>query len=130
MFDRYIIVDNSLRNVSEGDTVTGFAIDVRCGYYRRLILSMVEDLVVTVDGVEQPREQLRLTVAGGTFSLDEMRSEFVRAWEFGDIATLTVLREGGLTPGSHEIGLAESLRISYLPFPHTPATVQTQEIAA
>jgi hypothetical protein len=130
MFDPYIIVDDSLRNVRDGDDVIGFAFEARCGYYRRLILSMVEDLAVTVDGVPQPRGAVRLTVAGRTYSLDELSSEFTAAWEFGDPATVTVLSAGGLTVGSHEIGLAERLRISYLPGPHTPSTVQVQEVAA
>lgn len=130
MFDPYIIVENSLRNVRDGDDVVGFAFEARCGYYRRLILSMVEDLAVTVDGVPQPREAVRLTVEGRTYTLDDLRGEFVAAWEFGEPATVTVMAEGGLAPGAHELGLSERLRISYLPGPHTPSTVQTQAVAA
>lgn len=130
MFDSYIIVENTLRNVREGDAVVGFAFEARCGYYRRLILSMVEELDVTIDGVAQPRDAVRLTVADRTFSLDELRHEYRLAWEFGEPATITVLSDGGLPPGDHEIGLAERLRISYLPVPHAPATVQIQTVSA
>lgn len=128
MFDPYIIVPDSLRNVQiEGED--GFAFEARCGYYRRLILSMVENLAVTVDGVPQPRAAVRLTVDGRTYSLDQMRGEFQAAWEFGDPATITVVGRA-LSPGAHQLGLSETLRISYLPGPHTPSTVQTQEVAA
>ena len=124
MFDRYIIVEDSLRNV-EG----GFAFDARCGYYRRLILSMVEELEVTVDGEPVERERVRLRVGDRDWSLEEMREEFAVAWEFGEPARLTVLGPP-LSVGTHRLGLAESLRISYLPGPHTPATSQLQEVAA
>lgn len=124
MFDRYIIVEDTLRNVEDG-----FAFEARCGYYRRLILSMVEDLEVSVDERPVERERIRLRVAGRDWSLDEMRGEFTAAWEFGEPATLSV-RGPALAPGTHRIGLAERLRISYLPGPHTPATTQEQEVAA
>jgi hypothetical protein len=41
----------------------------------------------------------------------------VARWEFGDVATVTVLRPGGLSPGEHRIELIEDLRVSYMPFP-------------
>ncbi|MFD1715445.1 DUF6379 domain-containing protein [Amnibacterium flavum] len=130
MFDRYIIVENSLRNVEDGADIVGFAFEARCGYYRRLILSMVEELAVSVDGEAIPREDVALTVDGTSYSLEDMRTEYTVAWEFGDPATITVRRPGGLTAGPHELGLAEQLRISYIPVPHTPSTTQTQTVAA
>ncbi|BDZ44097.1 C-glycoside deglycosidase beta subunit domain-containing protein [Naasia aerilata] len=130
MFDRYIIVENSLRNVRQGSDVVGFAFDARCGYYRRLILSMVEELDVEVDGTPVPRQDVSLTVGGRTYSLDEMRSEYKVAWEFGEPATVTVAKPGGLPAGPHDIRLAEQLRISYLPVPHTPVTTQTLTVSA
>lgn len=129
MFDPYIIIESTLRNVREGDRVVGFAFDARCGYYRRLILSMVEDLAVSIDGVAQPREAVRFTLRERTYTLEEMAGEFAEAWEFGEPATITILG-AGLAVGPHELSLAERLRISYLPGPHTPATTQTQEVAA
>ncbi|MCT2086883.1 DUF6379 domain-containing protein [Microbacterium enclense] len=128
MFDPYIIVTDSLRN-TDHEGAEAFAFDARCGYYRRLILSMVEDLQVTVDGEPQPRENIRLTVAGETFTMDALAREFRLAWEFGEPATVTVLGRR-LSPGTHELGLSETLRISYLPTPHVPATVQHLEVAA
>lgn len=130
MFDRYIIVENSLRNLTEGADIFGFAFEARCGYYRRLILSMVEELAVTIDGEAVPRDDVSLIVGGRSYSLEDMRSEYTVAWEFGDPATITVRRPGGLSAGPHELGLAEQLRISYIPVPHTPSTTQTQTVSA
>lgn len=130
MFDRYIIVDNSLRNLTENGEIVGFAFDARCGYYRRLILSMVEDLAVTVDGQVVDSADVALDLRGVVRPLSALPTEFVEAWEFGEIATVVVSRPGGLAAGEHQIGLREQLRISYLPFPHTPETTQKQEVHA
>ncbi len=128
MFDPYIIVENSLANVAEHGTVTGFSFLARCGYYRRLILSMVEELRVTVDGETQPREAVRFTLRGRTYTLDEMETEYEEAWEFGEPALISVRKPGGLEPGEHELTLYERLRISYIPRPHEPSTTQRQVV--
>ena len=117
MFDRYMICDETVRNLTRGGKVVGFQFGARIAYYRGLGLSMVEDLAVTVDGEKIPRERVRFTVGDRTFSLDEMETEYEARWEFGDIATVSVLTEGGLSPGKHRIELVEQLRVSYMPFP-------------
>jgi hypothetical protein len=112
MFDKYLIVEESLRN-----TPTGFAFDARLGYYRGLGLSMIEDLAVTVDGEAVPREAIRFDEGPGPLTLDEMENEFERRWNFGAVATISVERAGGLDEGEHQLSLSERLRVSYLPFP-------------
>jgi hypothetical protein len=112
MFDRYIIVEDSLRNV-DGD---GFAFEIRMPYYRGLGLSMVEDVAVEVDGRRYPREAVRFTVHGNTYTLAEMETEYEDRWEFGEPATVTVAHPGGLEPGEHVVANEQRLRISYLPW--------------
>jgi hypothetical protein len=109
MFDRYIIVEDSLRT-----TDGGFAVDIRMPYYRGLGLSMVEDVAITVDGVRYPREAIRFTVHGNTYTLDAMETEYDDRWEMGEPATVTVLAE--LQPGEHVVANEQRLRISYLPW--------------
>lgn len=116
MFDKYIICEDGFRNVSVGDKVTGFELNARLPYYRGLGISMIEDLAIKVDGVEIPRQAIRVTLHGNTYSLDEMEQEYDDRWEFGEKGLITVDKPGGLTPGKHEIELSPSLRISYLPF--------------
>jgi hypothetical protein len=113
MFDRYIIVENSLRK--DGDD--GFAFEIRMPYYRGLGLSMVEHIGVTVDGHRYPRESIRLSVHGNTYTLEELETEYDDRWEFGEPATVTVEAPGGLAPGEHVVGNEQRLRISYLPWP-------------
>jgi hypothetical protein len=113
MFDRYIIVEDSLRNVG----AEGFAFEIRMPYYRGLGLSMVEDVSVTVDGSRSPREAIRLTVHGNTYTLDALETEYEDRWEFGEPATVTVEAPGGLAAGEHVVANEQRLRISYLPWP-------------
>jgi hypothetical protein len=117
MFDKYMICEQTVRNVARAGKVEGFEFGARMPYYRGLGLSMVEDVAVTVDGEEIPREKVRLTVSGKTFTLDQLETEYQTVWEFGDVATVTVLKDGGLAPGVHQLELVEQLRVSYMPFP-------------
>ncbi len=117
MFDRYMICEETVRNVNEGGQVTGFQFGARIAYYRGIGFSKVESLAVTVDGEPVPPSDLRFTVTGGTFTLAQMETEYEARWEFGEVATVTVLRPGGLPAGDHKIEFTEELRIAYLPFP-------------
>jgi Domain of unknown function (DUF6379) len=117
MFDRYMICEETVRNVTEGGKVSGFQFGARIAYYRGLGLSMVEGLGVSVDGVPVPAEDIRFTVGQRTFTLAQMETEYEARWEFGEVATVTVLQPGGLPPGEHRIEFTEDLRISYMPFP-------------
>lgn len=112
MFDKYLILEDSLRA-----TDSGFAFDARLGYYRGIGLSMIEDLAVTVDGEAQPRECVFFEQNGKSWSLDAMEQAYDDRWEFGSVATIRVERAAGLSAGDHSLTLKEKLRISYLPFP-------------
>ena len=117
MFDRYMICEDTVRNLTRDGKVVGFEFGARIAYYRGLGLSMVEDLAVTVDGEKIPRASVRFTVGGRTFALDQMETEYEARGEFGEVATVSVLKEDGLSPGVHTLELTEQLRVSYMPFP-------------
>jgi hypothetical protein len=122
MMDNKMIVEGSLENV-EG----GFAFQGRLPYYRGLGLSMVENIEVSVDGEPVAREDIRFSVRGKTYTLDEMETVYDDRWNFGEKAQIVVLKDGGLSPGKHRIGFATRLRISYLPM--VPTTRDTKELA-
>lgn len=130
MFDKYLIVADSLRNVGPAEAPTGFAFDAKLGYYRGLGLSMIEDLAISIDGDAVPRDIVRFDEGEGPISLDEMETAYDRRWPFGAVATITVLRPGGLAPGEHALTLTERLRISYLPFPSLNSDGKTLALAA
>jgi hypothetical protein len=124
MFDKYMICDDGFRNVVENGVVNGFQLGARLPYYRGLGLSMIEGIGIRIDGEVVPREQIRFSVRGRSWTLAEMETEVEERWEMGEIATLIVVRPGGLARGEHTIELTEQLRISYLPF--SPITRDTK----
>jgi hypothetical protein len=130
MFDKYIICEDGFGNVSDGDKVTGFQLKARLPYYRGLGISMVENLAINVDGVEMPRQAVRVTLHGNTYTLDEMETEYDDRWEFGEVGIVTVEKPGGLVAGKHKIEVSPSLRISYLPFILTGKDSKELTIAA
>ncbi len=116
MFDRYLVEEDSLRNVVEDGTIVGWSIGARIGYYRGLGLSMV-DIALTLDGEEIASDRIRLQLHGADYRLTEIGDVLDDRWGFNETVTIFVEQEGGLAPGAHEIALAQSLRISYLAVP-------------
>jgi hypothetical protein len=125
MMDKLMIVEDSLENV-----VGGFAFLGRLPYYRGLGLSMVEDIQVTIDGEVIPREDVRFSVRGKTYTLDQMETVYDDRWNFGEKAKITALKAGGLTPGQHKLEMAVRNRVSYLPFVPTTKCVKEVALAA
>lgn len=128
MFDKYLIVDDSLRNVGPADAPTGFAFEAKLGYYRGLGLSMIEALDIKIDGEPVDRGAVRFDEGKGPLTLDEMETAYDRRWPFGVAATITVERPGGLAPGEHHLAFSERLRVSYMPFPSMNADEKTLSI--
>ena len=130
MMDNKMIVEGSLANVEEGGRTIGFSFLGRLPYYRGLGLSMIEDIEVTVDGQKVARGDVRFEVRGSRYSLDEMETTYDNRWNFGEKATIIVLKDGGLAPGSHRIGFGTRLRISYLPMVPTTRDAKDMALAA
>ncbi|MFG1609815.1 DUF6379 domain-containing protein [Actinoplanes sp. NPDC049265] len=112
MFDRYIIVNDSLRATQSGESVTGFAVDLRLPYYRGLWLSAVT-VSVHVDGEEIAPETASLTVHGNTYPLDRLSEVSEDRWPFDEAATFSVTRPGGLEVGEHVIAARLHVRVAY-----------------
>jgi hypothetical protein len=130
MFDKYMLCEHSLQNVLESDKITGFQFKARLPYYRGLGISMIENLGVIVDGQRYPREALRVTLHGKSYTLDEMEQEYEDRWEFGEEGLVMVQKPGGLPNGLHKIEIDVILRISYLPFLLTGSDNKVLELAA
>ena len=130
MMDKLMLCDEGFENIVENGKVVGFAILARLPYYRGLGLSMVENIALTVDGEDIPRDDIRFSVRGRSWTLDEMETEYGDRWNFGEKARVSVMREGGLAPGAHEIGIAITMRVSYLPFVPTTKTSRQLQLAA
>ena len=131
MFDEMIIREGSVRNVVDADgAVTGFSFATHMPYYRGLGLSMIEVPEVAVDGVAVNEENLRFTYNGVTRTFAELADVSDVRWELRTFATITVLRDGGLAAGEHEIFVNLRLRVSYLPFLSENRFTRTVTVAA
>ena len=131
MFDEMIIREGSVRNVVADDgAVTGFSFATHRPYYRGLGLSMIEVPEVRVDGVAVSEEDLRFTYNGVTRTFAELADVSDVRWELRTFATITVLRDGGLAAGEHEIFVNLRLRVSYLPFLSENRFTRTVTVAA
>lgn len=115
MYDKYLIVGEVLKNVEEDGKVTGFQYGARLPYYRGVVLSLVGELQLSVDGERIPLENMTVTLNGKTFKLTELENNPVDKWEFGEIGIVKVEKPGGLTPGEHKFSVRQHMKISYVP---------------
>lgn len=118
MAGRQIYDPNGFKNVEKEGSIVGFEFQFKAQYYRGFTLSIIRDIQVNIDGEDMKRENIRFTVNGATFTLEEMRTviDSDYRWEFGDYATVTVLKEGGLAKGTHHIKAMQIIAPSYMPF--------------
>ncbi len=115
MFEKYMIMTRGFRNVRQNGDVVGFQFNVRTTYYRGVFLTIVGGFEVKVDGETFAPEQLRFSVGGRDFTLKDMEDEETARWPFGEPATITVLKKGGLAPGMHEIAVMQCIKPAYMP---------------
>ncbi len=118
MAGRPIYNPSSFKNVEEDGKITGFCFEFKAQYYRGFTLSILRDIILKVDGEEVKREDITLTVGGEKFTLEECRTVIdpEYRWEFGEYATVTVKKEGGLSKGRHTIEGMQRIAPSYMPF--------------
>ena len=119
MAARPIFDPDGFKNTEKDGKINGFSFRYKLQYYRGIPLSIVRELTANVDGVEYPREDIRLTVNDETFTLEEIRTVVSSRyrWEYGDYVTVQVLCDGGLAPGRHHIRALQHVAPSYMPFP-------------
>lgn len=115
MFERNMFNKDSFKNIEKDGVIIGFQFDFKAQYYRGFTLSILRDIKVTVDDVTYDRDAIRFTLEGDTFTLDEMETVITYRWKFGQYATVTVLKEGGLAKGSHHIQSTQVIAPSYMP---------------
>ena len=124
------MIGEEVTNLTADGAVTGFRIPIRIPYYRGIVLSLIEDFEVTVDGERYSRDAIRFSVRDKTLTLDEAAWDGTTRWEFGEWAALDVTKRGGLEPGEHDVEIVGQFRISYLPWPMRPEASKRVQVAA
>jgi len=116
MFAKHMYNPEGFKNTEVNNEVVGFQFDMKIQYYRGITLSIIRDIEVFVDDEKYSREDIRFTVNGETFTLEEMRTVIDNRWLFGQYATVTVMKKGGLKSGTHHIKCIQTIAPSYMPF--------------
>ena len=112
---KYVLCEDGFENRLEDGQIQGFNVRMRIPYYRGVPLSMVDDILIIVDGVSYTGDDILFEVHDGTFTLAEMTTVVRHRWAYGEKATVKVVKPGGLAPGQHHVEAYVKLRISYLP---------------
>jgi len=129
MFDRYLIRNDSLENVAEGNKVSGFRFSVRIADYRGCFLSLHNGYYLECDGVVYPVNKQRFEINGKEpRSFEEIKICVWEHWNYDDEAYIYVEKEGGLTPGKHRIGLQQSVLAQYGYMPWDEEWVKTPPV--
>ncbi|AQR96744.1 C-glycoside deglycosidase beta subunit domain-containing protein [Clostridium saccharoperbutylacetonicum] len=115
MLDRECIQSRGFRNVENQGKITGFQFNIRSLYYRGLWLSQLRPATITVDGETFSGDQITWTISGVTYEQEKMLKLGDVHWGLLEPATLTVRKEGGLKPGTHDIELTYQYSSSYFP---------------
>lgn len=110
-FSKFMLSEQGFKKTS-----TGFELNMYAPYYRNLILSLINDIRLTVDGSEVPRDSIHFIVHGNRYSLDALASATEDCWDFGQPALVECDLPSSLSVGPHTIRAVVAFRVSYLPF--------------
>jgi hypothetical protein len=114
MYDCYMIVGEEFKNVVKDGKVIGYQFGLRIPFYSSIVLSMVGDSRLKVDGQTIPDEKTSITLRGRTFPKPQMENEPYYRWEFGEVGMVTVAQPGGLPPGEHTIDIRLEVLIGFV----------------
>lgn len=118
MFDNNVYIPGTCKNVEENGTIIGYEMQTNITYYRGIPMSMIVKVEVSEDGVTAPLENIRISVDYvDWFTLKEAETAVDHKWEYGEPLYIRVLKEGGLSAGTHNMNLTESVRTAYIPLP-------------
>lgn len=115
MLERETIQARGFHNMIRDGRTVGFQFCVRLDYYRGIFLSQLRPQSVVVDGISYPKESVVWELKGQEYGFEEMKSLGNVHWSPTETATLKIYREGGLTPGYHEITARYRYSSSYIP---------------
>lgn len=118
MFDNNVFIDNTCVNVGQDGRTVGYEMQTNITYYRGIPMSMIEYVKVAEDGIEADSETIRISVdKNDWFMLKEAETVTSYKWEYGEPLYVRVLKEGGLSKGTHKIRLTVATRTAYIPVP-------------
>lgn len=129
MFDNNVFIENTCVNVEESGKIIGYEMQTHITYYRGIPMSMIEYIRVKADETEVPAGDIRISVDyEDWFTLSEAETVVDYKWEYGEPLYVRVLKEGGLSRGTHKVKLTVATRTAYIPVPLEGIKERTVEI--
>lgn len=113
MNEKYMLPKEGIKNVVVNGLGVGIEFKVGIPYYRGVMLSMIDRIIVNYDDMEIPKEQLKFTVGDCTYTMEEMETITTLRWEFGEFATVSFPIIGGFELGTHKLSVSVAIRMSY-----------------
>ncbi len=118
MFDNNVFIENTCVNVEENGKITGYEMQTNITYYRGIPMSMIEYIRVAADGEDVPEEDIRISIDRiDWFTLKEAETVTTYKWEYGEPLYIRVMKDGGLSEGTHKVKLTVATRTAYIPVP-------------
>jgi hypothetical protein len=112
-FNAYMVCTDDLKRYEAAGIDLGYEFHVKYPTYRGAYLCNIEELKITVDGKEIPKEAIRFGVNGKWFLLSEIPEMHKEYWFTGEKATVRVLDDGALEKGCHEVHMYMKHKIPY-----------------
>ena len=128
MFDRYMLVENSLRYAEDNGVVKGYLVDIHYPHHCGIWLSIIEAIHLSVDGNPVDPEKMSLILHGKSYPVLSLTDETTDRWYFGQAGTLFVEDPDGLAQGTHVLTLEMALRVSFLNWFLTGEDTKTMNI--
>ena len=118
MAGRQIYNPDGFKNIEVDGKIVGYEFQFKAQYYRGFTLSILRDIKIVMDGEDVAREDILFCTNGEEFTLEECRTVIDPnfRWEFGEYATIKVMKEGGLAAGEHHLEANQVIAPSYMPF--------------
>jgi len=96
-------------------TADGIAVSVQIPWYRSLWLSAVDDVAVTVNGVEIPKDDIRFELGGTSYRVEELPEQSETLWFVADRPDVVVRLDPVPAPGEKlTIEVVLTMRLLYM----------------
>jgi hypothetical protein len=105
----------------------GIAVAIQLPWYRSLWLSCVDDVTVKVNGEPVPREQLRFSLEGTTYRIEELREQWDTLWFVAERPEVIIPLSPVPAEGDRvEVDVTLTLRLLYMQI--APMTYVTNRV--
>ena len=112
-YNKILICKDTIKNVEVDGVVIGYEFKIKYPSYRGTFLSCIEDLKFIVDEEQVDNDEVYFFLNKKQFLIAELPECFKEYWFVRDKATVRVMKDGGISVGSHKVNVFMKHRIPY-----------------